>query len=105
MSERCPKCHRTIRRSSEANRRYWLLLHMMAEKLKPEGKEYSPETWHLYFKLKHLGGNDVTMPNGKVIVVPKSSAELDKDEFHEYVFQVESFANERGVFLDDLPQP
>lgn len=76
---------------------------MMAEKLKPEGKEYSPETWHTWAKMRFLGAEERKLPNGKTIVVPHSSAELDKDEFHDYVFQVEAFANERGVFLDEMP--
>ena len=103
MSNRCPTCRRVIKRSGEANRRYWLLLHTIAEKVKPDGAQYSAETWHTYWKLKLLGGNDVTMPNGKVIVVAKSSAELDKGEFHDYACQVEAWANERGVYLDEMP--
>lgn len=102
MDDRCPKCFRKFKRSNEANARYWLLLHVISEKVKPEGKEYSAETWHTYWKLKLLGGNDVTMPNGKVIVVPKSSADLDKGEFHDFACQVEAWANERGVYLDEM---
>ena len=103
MNERCPTCHRRIRRSNEANRRYWLVLHTIADKVKPEGVQYSAETWHTYFKLKLLGGDDVKLPNGKVIVVPKSSADLDKGEFHEYAEKVELWANERGAYLDEVP--
>ena len=103
MDDRCPTCGRKQKRSSEANRYYWLLLHALAEKLKPAGEHYSSETWHSYFKLKLIGGDDIKLPNGKVIVMPKSSAELDKVEFQDYVTQVEVFANERGVFLDELP--
>ena len=102
--ERCPACKRRIRRSSEANRRYWLVIHTIADKVKPEGQQYSADTWHAYFKLKLLGGDDVKLPNGKVIVVPKSSAELDKHEFHEYAEQVEMWAGERGAYLDELPE-
>ena len=102
MQERCPTCKRKIRRSSPANARYWLLLHRMAEQLKPGGIQYSAETYHVYYKLKFLGGDDVKLPNGKVIVMPKSSAELAKDEFHEYAEKVEHDANERGVYLDEL---
>lgn len=101
MIDRCPTCKRKVRRSNAANAHYWLLLHMVADKLKPNGEQYSAETWHHWAKLKWLGGDDVKLPNGKVIVVPKSSAELGKDEFHEYVFQVESWANEHGVYLDE----
>jgi hypothetical protein len=102
--ERCPKCGRRPKRSSEANRRYWLLLHTLASKLKPDGNEYSAETYHVYYKLKFLGADDVKLPNGKVIAVPKSTAELDKAEFHEYAFMVEHDANERGVYLDEQPE-
>lgn len=101
--DRCPKCGRKVKRSNPANARYWLVLHMIAEKVKPDGQQFSAETWHTYWKLKLLGGNDVTMPNGKVIVVANSSAELAKDKFHEYAFQVEAWANERGVYLDEVP--
>lgn len=102
MSDRCPTCHRKHKRSTEANRRYWLLLHVIADKVKPDGKQYSADTWHTYWKLHLLGGNDVTMPNGKVVVIPNSSADLDKSEFHDYVCKVEAWANGRGVFLDEL---
>ena len=103
MVDRCTKCGRRQKRSSEANRRYWLLLHLLADKLKPDGVQYSAETYHIYYKMKFLGADDVKLPNGKVIAVPKSSAELDKAEFHEYAFMVEQDANERGVFLDEVP--
>ena len=103
MIDRCPTCKRRIRRSSEANRRYWLVLHTVAEQIKPEGQQYSAETWHNYFKMRFIGAEDFKLPNGKVIVMPKSSAELDKGEFHEYAEQVELWANARGVYLDELP--
>ena len=103
MVDRCPACKRRIRRSNEANRRYWLTLHTIAEKVKPNGEQYSTECWHNYFKMKLIGADDVKLPNGKVIVMPKSSAELDKGEFHAYAEQVELWMNERGVFLDELP--
>lgn len=80
------------------------MVHLIAEKLKPADNQYSAETWHTFFKLKLLGGNDVTMPNGKVIVVPKSSAELDKAQFHDFMCQVEAWAVERGVYLEEVPE-
>ena len=101
--ERCTKCGRKARRSNEANRRYWMLIYKAAAELKPDGKQYSPDTYHLYYRLKYLGGDDVTLPSGKVIVMPKSTADLDKGEFHEYAEQVEQDLNERGVYLDELP--
>lgn len=90
-----------MKRTNEANRRYWLLLHVASEKLKPEGVQYSAESFHIYYKMKFLGADDVRLPSGKVVAVPKSSAELPKDEFNDYVFKVEQELNERGVYLDE----
>lgn len=101
--DRCPKCGQKKRRSNPANARYWLVIHVIADKVKPQGMQYSPETWHTYFKLKFLGGTDVKMPNGKVIVTAKSSADLPKDEFHEYAFKVEAWGNEHGAYLEEMP--
>ena len=99
--KRCPACGRKEIRSSEANRRYWALLHEIAEKVKPEGKEYSAETWHTYFKQKLLGNVEVNMPNGKTIQVPQTTTVLDTSQFHDFATQVEVWANGRGVFLPE----
>ena len=101
-SERCPVCKRLKKRSNPANARYWLLLHMIAEKVKPEGKEFSPESWATYFKMRYLGADEVVMPNGKTINVPKSSAELDTEEFAEYMMKCEVWAQERGVYMEEM---
>lgn len=103
MVDRCPKCGRKQRRTNQANARYWLLLHKASESLKPQGQSYAAETFHVYYKMKFLGADDVKLPSGKVVVMPKSSAELAKDEFHEYAEKVEADLNERGVYLDELP--
>ena len=71
--KRCPACGRKEIRGSEANRRHWALLHEIAEKVKPEGHEYSAETWHTYFKQKLLGSVEVWMPNGKFTSMLPSS--------------------------------
>ena len=75
----------------------------MADKIKPEGQQYSPETWHTWGKSKFLGCDDIKMPNGKTVTVPKSTAGLSVDEFGDYMMQIEQFANSRGVYLDEMP--
>jgi len=102
-SPRCPSCHRPLKRSNEANRLYWALVNTLANKAKPQGEQFSPETWHVWLKTKFLGADDVRMPNGKVIVVPKSTAELDKHEFSEYFAQVEAWCAEHDVYLEEMP--
>lgn len=99
---RCPTCHRKLRRSSESNRRYWALLHEIAERVTPNGQRYSAETWHAWAKSRWLGCDDVKLPNGKTLVIPRSSADLDMAEFGEYMDQVEAWAAERDVWLADV---
>jgi len=98
--DRCPTCHRRKTRSTPANARYWLLLHMIAEKLHPQGKSYSANTWHTWAKSRFLGCDEVTMPNGKTLQIPRSSADLDVSEFQDFMQKVEVFASEHDVWLE-----
>jgi len=98
---RCPTCGRKQRRSTEANRRYWGLLHEISEAIKPERTQYSSECWHEYFKQRFIGSEDFTLPNGKVQTRAFSSAELDKAEFSEYMTKVEAWAADKGVYLQE----
>jgi len=99
--DRCPVCKRRTTRSSESNRRYWALLHVLAEEVKPAGVAYSADQWHTYCKSRFLGCDDMTLPNGKTLTIPKSTANLDTGAFNDYMTEVEAWANERGVYLED----
>ena len=100
---RCPVCKRLRKRSNPANARYWLLLHTISEKIKPEGIQHSPEVWHVYMKQRFLGVDEVRMPNGHELKIPKSSAELDVDQFNEFMARVEEWAMSRNVYLEEMP--
>ena len=100
--DRCPTCHRRMKRSNQANRSYWLILHEMAGALKPGGVVYSAEQYHVYYRSRFLGCDDHLLPNGKTVSIPRSTADLDVEEFSAYLTQVEADAAERGVFLADL---
>jgi len=100
--DRCPTCHRRHRRSNPANARYWLLLHAIADKVKPGGLSYSADQWHHYMKSRYLGCDDVALPNGKTLTIPKSSADLDVADFNDYMTKVEAWAVERDVWLDQI---
>lgn len=99
---RCPTCNRLHKRSGQQNARYWLLLHEIADALKPGGLSYTAECWHEYFKQRFLGCDEVRLPNGKVVQIARSSAALDTAEFNEYQTKVEAWAAERDVYLQDL---
>ena len=99
---KCPTCHREQRRSSEANRRYWSLINLLAEQVKPNGSQYSANSWHEYAKARFLGMKDITLPSGQVITRSVSSADLDTQEFSRYMTEVEAWAaSECGVYLPD----
>ena len=100
-ADRCPTCRRRIKRSTEANKRLWALYHIMSSKIKPRGELYSADQWHLYCKTKFLGCDDVRLPSGKVLAMPRSTADLDTGEFSDYMSKTEAFANEHGAFLED----
>lgn len=99
--DRCPTCKRRHTRSHEANAFYWALLHEIAERLRPDGQTYGAEQYHVYFKSRFLGCDEVQMPNGKTAVIPRSTAALDVSEFNDYVTQVEAFAANRDIYLAD----
>jgi len=98
---RCPTCGRKQRRSSEANRRYWALLHEISEGIKPTGEAYGSETWHEYFKQRFLGADEVQLPNGKSFLRSHSTADLETAGFAEYLDKVQAWAAQRGVYLQD----
>jgi hypothetical protein len=99
---RCPTCHRLVKRSQEANARYWLLLHTIAEKIKPEGQSYDAETWHKWAKSKWLGAEECKLPSGKTIQILRSTADLDAAEFSDYMTKVEVWAGDHNAWLDSL---
>lgn len=100
--DRCPVCKRRKTRSTDANRRYWMLLHVIADKLRPEGQTYSADTWHEYMKQRFLGCEEVKLPNRKTLQLPRSSADLDVPAFADFMTQVEAWAAEHDVYLEDL---
>ena len=65
------------------------------------GETYSAESFHKYYAGKILGCEDVRLPNGKTLQIPRSTADLDVAEFSEYFDAVQADANERGVYLDE----
>lgn len=87
------------KRSQQANRRYWELLHQISDHLKPQGEYYAAKVWHEYLKERFLGADDMKLPNGKVHSIPRSTASLDTAEFNDYMTRCEAWANDKGVFL------
>jgi len=91
------------RRSTDQNARYWMILTFISDQVLDEnGKQYSPETWHNFFKAKFLG-KDTMIVDGDLILVEKTSTKLTVMEFMDYMMQIEAWSVEHGVhFFDDL---
>jgi NinB protein len=98
-SDRCPTCKRLMRRSNPQNARYWALLHKISGRVMEAS--FGVEAWHHYLKSALLGCDEIAMPNGKMLVIPRSTAGLDVAEFNDYMTKVEAWAAERDVYLDD----
>lgn len=113
MKARCPSCGRRQRRSSDANARYWALLHVLSERVRPSGTLYSVETWHTYCKSRWLGCDEIVLPAAisnpasteraipRLLLIPRSTADLEVDAFSDYMTQVEAWCADKGVFLPD----
>ena len=105
--KRCPTCGRRELRSSEANRRYWAIISLLADTpLYPDGHDkppvfYSKETWHKEMKLRFLGAVDEKLPSGRTVLSINHSSNLDTGEFSDYMTKVEVWANEHDIYLPE----
>lgn len=90
----------TKKRSLEANRYYWNILHQIETEAWVEGRQYGSETWHELAKRKFIGCID--MPGGGLMAM--STTNLSTAEFAAYVEKVEAWAaTELGVsFIEDI---
>jgi len=75
------------KRSSEQNKRYWAIVGEVAEQSYLDGRTYSGEAWHEYFKRRFIGVED--LPDGGCIGI--SSASLSVEGFAEFMTKVEFY--------------
>ena len=69
--------------------------------LAPGGKQYGVNSYHLHYRKTFLGCDDVELPNGMTMTIPRSTANLDEDKFSDYLTRVEADAAERRIYLED----
>jgi hypothetical protein len=99
MTNACPTCGRTPKRSNEANARYWVLLTEISEQMKLQGaNDYAPDVWHEYFKTLFLGKEIVI--DQETRWVPARSSRLTTSEFANYAMRVEAWAAQHGIYLE-----
>ena len=84
------------KRSSDQNKRYWALLREVAATVWVDGRQFSDEVWHTYFRQQFIGSDSVVMPDGKEVVTPISTTTLSVDEMGHYMRQIEQWCVEQG---------
>lgn len=87
------------KRNAEQNRFYWgVALRDIAEQAWVDGKQFDKDTWHEFFARKFGVCEDVTLPDGEIVVRRKSTTQMSVGEFSEYMNQVQAYAaRELGV--------
>lgn len=75
------------KRSNQANARYWALLEEIAEQAVIDGKQFSREVWHEWFKDRFAPKQEG--PSG---LVAMSTSAMAKPQFQEYVQRIEVHA-------------
>ena len=102
MADRCPACNQIKRRSLPQNARLHKLFTELAANVKAKDGLYHPALWwKVMSKDRWLGYDEFQKPNGETIYALKSTANLDVEELNTFMAEVERYAAERGVWLDD----
>jgi len=81
------------KRNVEQNRFYWgVVLKNIAEQSWVAGKQYCKDVWHEHFARMFGVCDEMTLPNGEIILRRKSTTQMTIGEFSEYLNQVQSYA-------------
>jgi hypothetical protein len=91
------------KRRDVQNRRYWAIMHEIAEQLKINEQQMTAETWHEWAKRRFIGVREIVLPDGEIVVMGMSSTDLSVAEFSDYMQMVEAWAVDHGVIFNDLP--
>ena len=78
-------------RTLEQNALYWSMVREAADRIKVDGKQFTPQTWHIYFKQRFLPGKIIELPNGEIMEADPSTTDLTVDEFSTFIDEVTQF--------------
>ena len=102
MSDRCPTCGQVKRRTLPQNARLHKLFTELAANVKGKDGLYHPhQWWKACAKDRWLGYDEYQGADGRTIYALRSTANLSVEELNEFMAQVEKYAAERGVYLDE----
>lgn len=88
------------KRSIDQNKRYWKLLLELSDVAWVDGRQFSKDSWHEYFKREFIGIEE--LPGGGQIGI--STVKLSVEEFGNYMMKIEAWAAEQGwpLMVDEL---
>jgi hypothetical protein len=92
------------RRTNESNRYYWgVVLRGIAEQAWVDGRQYDKDTWHEYFADLYGVKAEKQLPDGRLLLVRKSTSDYSVGEFSDYLTLVQAHAaNDFGVSFDGV---
>lgn len=90
------------KRNVEQNKRYWgHVLKTITEQAFVNGHQFQSDVWHEMFARKFGVCDEVTLPDGEIVVRRKSTTQMSVAEFSEFMNKVEAYAaQELGVTFD-----
>ncbi|WP_342704256.1 recombination protein NinB [Burkholderia arboris] len=86
-------------RNEQQNRFYFgAVLKAIAEQAWVEGRQFDKDAWHEYFARKFGISDELTLPDGEIILRRKSTSKMSVGEFSAYLNQIQAYAaTELGV--------
>lgn len=90
------------KRNAEQNKRYWgHVLKTINEQAFVNGHQFQSDVWHEMLARKFGVCDEVTLPDGEIVIRRKSTTQMSVAEFSEYMNKVEAYAaQELGVTFD-----
>jgi hypothetical protein len=102
VADVCKTCGQRHRRSLPQNKRLHALFTELAANVKGADDLYHPAAWwKVMSKDRWLGYDEYRKPDGGLITVMRSTADLDVAELTAFMDEVERYAAKRGVYLVD----
>lgn len=86
------------KRNTQQNRMYWgAILKDIAEQAWVNGRQFDKDTWHEFLARKYGVCEEMTLPDGEIILKRKSTTDMSVGEFSEYMTQIQAFGASLGV--------
>lgn len=86
-------------RNAAQNRFYWgAVLKQIAENAWVDGRQFDKDTWHEFFSRRFGICEEVTLPDGEIVVRRQSTTRMNVGAFTEYLDAIQAYAaSELGV--------